>query len=63
MMELQKVIMILRDYEADQRDGFVSNLDSYIENRCIVLGIIGFKSSIINIIERANKNIVCKVLT
>jgi len=37
--QLEKAHSILRDYPADQRDGFVSNIDSYAEQRCKDLGI------------------------
>lgn len=63
MEALQKIIMILRDYEAEQKDGIVFNLDSFVERRCLILGIIEFKQNILDIIEKSNKGLSCKVLT
>lgn len=37
--DLQKVLNILRDYPADRRDGFVSNIDSYAEQKCKEAGV------------------------
>ena len=61
MEDLQKVIMILRDYEADQQDGYVSNLSQYIESRCHVLNIHEYKDVIISLINKTNKPLSCKV--
>jgi hypothetical protein len=63
MNDLQKIIMILRDYEADSKTGYVINLDHYIESRCHVLNISEYKDDILMIISKTIKPFVCTVLT
>jgi len=53
MDDLQKVMKIFRDYEADCRDGFISNTEQYIESRCIELGIFDLKDDITKLILKA----------
>lgn len=55
--------MILRDYEADSKTGYVINLDHYIESRCHVLNISEYKDDILMIISKTIKPFVCTVLT
>jgi len=53
MDDLQKVMKIFRDYEADCRDGFISNTEQYIESRCIEFGIFDLKDDITKLILKA----------
>jgi hypothetical protein len=62
MNDLQKIIMILRDYEPDNRDGYVSNLDQYIESRCHIMNIPEWKTEIVELIKKTNKPFVCKLI-
>ena len=63
MNDLQKIIMILRDYEADIKNGYVVNIDHYIESRCQVLNIPELKDDILLLIAKTVKPFVCTVLT
>ena len=53
MDDLQKVMKIFRDYEADCRDGFVSNTESWVEQRCIDEDILYLKDDITKLILKA----------
>ena len=50
MRNLEKLIYLLQNYEADLRDGFVSNTEAYVEHKCIELGIFELKDDITKII-------------
>jgi len=63
MNDLQKIIMILRDYEADIKNGYVINIDHYIGSRCQVLNIPELKDDILLLIAKTVKPCVCTVST
>ena len=61
MTDLQKIIMILRDYEADLRTGYVVNIDHYIGVRCQVLNIPELKEDLLLLISKTVKPFVCNL--
>jgi hypothetical protein len=61
METLTKIIMILRDYEADQRLGYIADMYSYVESRCHVLNIPEYQDSLINLIMMTKKEESCKM--
>jgi hypothetical protein len=53
MENLEKMIYLLQNYEADLRDGFVSNTESYVEHKCIELNIFELKDDITKLIIKS----------
>lgn len=51
--KLEAIQTIFRDFEADQRDGFVSNVYSYVESRCQELGIPSLTDEVYTLLTRA----------
>jgi hypothetical protein len=46
------VLNILRDYPADRRDGFVSNIDSYAEQKCREAGVMDMLPEVKKLMHR-----------
>jgi hypothetical protein len=57
--KIKKVIIILRDFEADGPGA--DDITKYVENRCHVLNIPEFKQIILSLINKATTGESCKL--